>query len=327
MSAIYSRPPGAVLVFRTMTSHDSPRERRELLIEAQRLAQEIDRVEDELELFRERDRPAFERWFTGHFAAERDQIRGLEAELARRTERHNAVLALAQMKSLSPEDARARLDAEDRAYAAAAPAEREALDQERRMRREYIALDLEREFRRRTENITVEPPPEEIDVEECKATYRRLVRRLHPDVPHDPADVSEARWRRRSWRLLQDARDRGDARVIGDLYLVTRLRQMDLGDFDAADAHRVHAWLRRDLDDRTVERDRARDSVAWRFTKVEPDWVARRVREELRADQRALRAEIRLLAEDAPDRATTPPRRARPPRASATSIQQLSFFD
>jgi len=330
-----------------MTSHDSPRVRRDLLVEAQRLTLDIDRTEDELERFRDLDVPAFRAWFAGHFAAERAVVRRLEDELAALTERHNGIVALAQMHELSLEHAYRLIESETRTYARANAATRARIDEERARRRAHTAAELDHEFHARTRaaaNVDSHVSGEALDLEAVKTMYRRLARRLHPDAGPDRAG-DDQRWRRRYWRLLQSARDRGDAAALADLDAVTKVRQMDLKECTLDEARRARHWLARENDELSTERDRAAATVAWGFGTAAADTVEGRVRAELHHDAEALRADIRALREEheylsllgraAPDpagfagprTAGEGRRRARFTRRPVTTVQQLSFFD
>ena len=321
-----------------MTSVDPPRQRRDLLIQAQRLTLATDQIEDELEVFRARDVPAFQAWFKDRFLTERDQIKDLEAQLNQLTERHNAIVALAKMHDLSMERAYRLIEQEDHTFATANPATRDRIATERERRRGFIGEDLEAEFRART-RADVAAPTEEtpvINLDELKTVYRKLARRLHPDLEVDPNDAGETRWRRRFWGLLQTARDRGDAFGLTDLYLVTRVRQLEFRDFTLDEARRARAWLEREHEELSTEHQRARETVAWNFTLTSTADLERRVTEELRRDAGALTADIRELTEEheylrllgAEPRPTgTSARRARATRRPVTTVQQLSFFD
>ena len=324
-----------------MTSIDTPRVRRDILIEAQTLAQRIDLVEDELELYRERDLPAFNAWFEERFGDERAHLRQLEGELSLIVRRHNDVVALAKMHDLSMERAYRMVVEEDLAFARGNPATRRHIREERSKREHLLREDLEREVRDRLgavhEASPVPTPAEPPADGDLKTIYRRLVRRLHPDVQRDLACPNELRWQRRVWSLLQGAYENGDAGTLRHLYRVTLLRQMDFAELTLADAREAFAWLSRELGALEAERDRARERPSWGFGAVTDfDALLARVREEFRLDINSVRAEIDEISGQHEylallDKSTTKrtgviavrPRRGSDP----ASINQLSFFD
>lgn len=329
-----------------MTSADTPRVRRDILIDAQRLAQQIDQAEDELEDYRERDLPGFRAWFEGRFTEDQTRLAELERDLAATVRRHNQMVALAKMNEMPMERAFRMITEEDRAFARGNPATRRHIRDERARREAFLRDDLEREVTERLGPTPGSAPPAAARAADgapidAKLTYRRLVRRLHPDVRGEVDCPNELRWQRRVWTLLQAAHAHGDAETLANLYRVTLLRQMDFGELTLDDARDAHAWLSREFEALDAERDRVRGRPAWQFSRAaDEDVLIARVREEFRIDAAAVRAEIDeitgqheylALLDKSTSRPTGPiepqPRRPRRGRNGPPSINQLSLFD
>lgn len=75
--------------------------RRKILIQAQLMVQELDEIEDQLERFRDFDRPAFEVWQRQLFDADLKRLADLEQECRARTEKHLVVEPPAQQTRLA----------------------------------------------------------------------------------------------------------------------------------------------------------------------------------------------------------------------------------
>lgn len=321
--------------------------RREILIHAQQLVQTIDSVEDEIERFQEKDLPQFNEWFASNFIGERQVIADLERELTTAVQFHNSMVAFSKMRDVSLARAFAAIRDEQKSYAAGNESRRRKIEDERLLRDQFAREDLQNEFDQRLK-FSAEAPPVEVnenlpaiapDSERMKLVYRRLVRRLHPDMQGPNMDTTEARWQKRIWHLSQLARQNGDVAQLDALYKVSLLRQMELSELTISDAHEVHAWLKGELDRLEVEFNEMQAQAAWNFSQVgESPALLHRVLNDFELERDFLENEIKdiktqheyLEKLSFKETAVQPPaemrRRKSRPRSSAKD-PQLSLFD
>jgi len=329
-------------------SEGSLRFRREILIHAQLLLQKIDSVEDEIARYQESDLPLFSEWFAATFKEERQVITALEKELAAQVQFHNSMVAFSKMRDVSLARAFAAIKDEQKAYVAGNEARRRKIEDERLVRELFVRQDLQNEFDQRL-NFTSQPqdagasetlPAAIPDSERMKLVYRRLVRRLHPDMQGPNMDVTESRWQKRIWHLSQIARQNGDVEQLDALYKVSLLRQMELSELTISDAHEVHAWLKNELDRLEVEFAEMKVQPSWCFSLTgENPALLHRILSDFEGERDFLETEIREIQsqhdyleglsfkETAVAAPAEMKRRRSRPRTSPTEDPQLSLFD
>lgn len=342
--------------------------KREILIHAQQLLQTIDDAEDERERYHTLDLPQFNVWLERYFPLERTQVANLERELAAAVQMHNWTIAVSKQQGLSLEQAYVAMKQEQAEYLAGNEARRRKIEEERAERERFVREDLDREFQARMGQVGLETDqaPGSMkqhssshtggdtgsesfledsgdllaspDAERLKMVYRRLVRRLHPDMQGPQMDATERRWQKKIWHLSQLARQRADVDELNALYKVSLLRQMELSELTIADAHEVHAWLRNEMDRIDGEINELRAHPAWGFSvsgatpalirRLELDYeqeiafLAAELRE-IRTQQSCLEA---LSGFPAPAQPELKRRRTRP-RPPRDGDGQLSLFD
>lgn len=304
--------------------NDTFRERRAVLIAAQQLVQKIDDIEDALEVFVTADQPAYAAWVSERFQPERAEIARLEAELNQAVQAHNQMVALTKLEGLTMTEALRRLREEDRGLADLDEAAREALARERDRREQVIREEFEREVTERFANTPVRPL-DEMDQEKLKLVYRKLVRRLHPDVQGPQIDATETRWQKRIWLISQTARAAGDVNQLESIYRVNLLRQMDMSDFTLGDALDTRAWLEKELARQELSLAEARRHAAFGFSQT-PDLadVERRTRQEYEMERQFLIGELEDLRGQHAQIDQPAMRRRRRRRIDE---RQMSFFD
>ncbi|MBX3021843.1 MAG: hypothetical protein KF799_09225 [Bdellovibrionales bacterium] len=246
----------------------SLRFRRQILILAQQLLQNLDSMEDESERYQTQDLPAYNRWYESSFAPERELISTLERELAASVAFHNSIVAVSKMREVSLSQAFTAMRDEQVAYVGGSETKRRRIEEERLAREEFIREDLNSEFNRhRSEPLEFTAVINESDAgERMKLVYRRLVRRLHPDMQGPLSDPTEVRWQKRIWHLSQVARQQGNVAELDALYKVSLLRQMELSELTISDAHEVHAWLKRESDHLEAQIREWQAHPAWGFS-------------------------------------------------------------
>lgn len=312
------------------------RVRREILIQAQRFLQKIDENEDLLDRYLNFDLPTFQTWFDLTFANEKLQIELFERDYAQSIEFHNSMVALVKLRKVTMPRAFEILKAEQASYAAGSPSTRTRIETERLKREQYIRADLEATH---LEIELVEPdiqpssplqrPVSNIEAEQLKIVYRKLVRRLHPDLQGPNVDPGELRWQKRIWNLLLQARGRGDVLEIERLYKVTLLRQMEFSELSLQDAQDVHLWLSVEMQRLETELWHAQQNPGWEFSKVQDLRILEaRSRERLTQEIAQLQHEISELKGQHAYlevlSCKTPTRRKRSP--VAVDANQLSLF-
>lgn len=313
------------------------RERRNILIQAQQQVLIIDEGEDRLEHFLSKDRPAYQNLLERRFASEVEALTQLEQELNARTTAFNAAVAVAKLKNLSMKNAWAYLHAEETRFSAGDDEARAEITRERETRARSVREDLEREFRARVFTPPAADTPSSLkpggmENEKLKLAYRRLVRRLHPDLQGPQIDVTEARWQRRIWHLSQVARETGDLTQLEVLFKVSLLRQMELSELTREDALTVKTWLSKEVERVQAELHEAEGDPAWGFSYLEARAQEARVRESLAREAQFLKAELEALKTQEQDEAreatVAPPRlRTRRTRGPRADERQLSLFD
>lgn len=304
--------------------NDTLRERRSVLIAAQQLVQKIDDVEDALERFQAHDQPAYAEWLRAHFAVEREEIARLESELTAAVQTHNQMVALTKLEGITMAEALKCLRDEDRRFTEGDEVARDQIALERARRDRVIREEFEQEI---AERITNEPARVlgEMDQEKLKLVYRKLVRRLHPDLQGPHIDATETRWQKRIWLISQTARAAGDVAQLEAIYKVNLLRQMDMGDFSLADAREVHAWLERELARQEYGLAEARRHAGFDFSQAaDLDDLERRTRIEFDRERQFLLGEIEDLRGQ---HAWLEQPRLRRTRKRPVDERQLSFFD
>lgn len=168
-------------------------------------------------------------------------------------------------------------------------------------------------------------PLDEMDQEKLKLVYRKLVRRLHPDVQGPQIDATETRWQKRIWLISQTARAAGDVNQLESIYRVNLLRQMDMSDFTLGDALDTRAWLEKELARQELSLAEARRHAAFGFSQT-PDLadVERRTRQEYEMERQFLIGELEDLRGQHAQIDQPAMRRRRRRRIDE---RQMSFFD
>jgi hypothetical protein len=325
------------------------RRRREILIQAQQLAQRIDEVEDELERFRLCDEPQYNAWYETRFTEEKRDVASLESELNASVQFHNSLVAYSKIQDVSMPEAFRALQEEHAAYLTGTPTRRLKIEEDRTRREEFIREDLEREFQEHVASqLATGPSPRavranspatipELEEEKLKLIYRKLVRRLHPDMHGPNMDATEARWQRRIWHLSQQAKQLGDIPQLESMYRVSLIRQMELNELTLTDAIEVRAWLQTELDRLERELKEAQTKTAWRFSLLTDYYeLKKRILADLEHERRFLQSELQeikgqhayleiMSCEDGSTHAAMLKRRR--PRAPKDSTQLSLFQD
>jgi hypothetical protein len=102
------------------------------------------------------------------------------------------------------------------------------------------------------------PRPEE----RLKLMYRKLVRRLHPDLHGEMKS-----WQKKIWDRAQKAYSDRDHGAIDRLYRLTMLRLKELSDLTMSEIHESYSWLKNEFSDLEREAKNLKRMPAWGFAK------------------------------------------------------------
>jgi hypothetical protein len=241
--------------------------RREVLLQAQQLIVAIDHTEDELEVFERQDQPGYREWLEYNFADKCGKLSALERDYTETIRFHNWVVAESRMRRITMANAYGKIRVEAQQYREADALARERIELDRRERENFVQLECGTEDFTTSAEPALFAPPTTASSESLKSVYRKLVRRLHPDLLGQENDSAELRWQKRVWNTAQVARRDGHLQELELLYKVTLLRQLELKELTIADAHEVHDWLAKELERLRVELNQARKNLAWNFSR------------------------------------------------------------
>ena len=98
--------------------------------------------------------------------------------------------------------------------------------------------------------------------ERLKLMYRKLVRRLHPDLHGEMQP-----WQKKIWDRAQKAYSDRDHGAIDRLYRLTMLRLKELSDLTMSEIHESYSWLKNEFSELEREAKNLKSLPAWGFAK------------------------------------------------------------
>jgi hypothetical protein len=98
--------------------------------------------------------------------------------------------------------------------------------------------------------------------ERLKLMYRKLVRRLHPDLHGEMQP-----WQKKIWDRAQKAYSDKDHGAIDRLYRLTMLRLRELSDLTMSEIHESYSWLKNEFSELEREAKNLKRLPAWGFAK------------------------------------------------------------
>ncbi|MNK98598.1 hypothetical protein D3C87_1189670 [compost metagenome] len=132
---------------------------------------------------------------------------------------------------------------------------------------------------------------------DAKALYRRLARRLHPDVKKASAKVTEA-WVLQTWLKVQDAYKREDATALERLDLICLIRMEELNQLSLDEIRAGGAALTQEFEDLRFSIRDLKKHPAWKFsTKRAFDSLRSKIREKIRRELEPIKYDIEQLRE------------------------------
>lgn len=127
----------------------------------------------------------------------------------------------------------------------------------------------------------------------AKALYRKLVRRLHPDLQTDRRMLD---WMMKTWVRVQDAYKRRDVPALEKLLAITLLRGGWLNELSLDEIAHSAEWIKEDLRSLEAETRSLKSSPAWGFSsRKDRRALSRKLRSELQAELHRLDTDVRQL--------------------------------
>lgn len=129
----------------------------------------------------------------------------------------------------------------------------------------------------------------------AKALYRKLARRLHPDVIKVSDKVTDV-WVQQTWLKVQDAYKKNDAEALDRLDLITLIRMEELHEISLDEIRASEVALNREFQDLRFSIRDLKKHPAWKFsTKRTFDTLKSKIREKLRRELEPLKYDVEHL--------------------------------
>lgn len=132
-----------------------------------------------------------------------------------------------------------------------------------------------------------------VRIEETKILYRRLVRRLHPDLQ---AGRGQSLWQRKVWDRVQKAYADDNRPELDRLWRLVLIRDMDLNALTVSEIHTGRLALASELRLLEEETSGLKKLPAWRFsTKKDHEALRRKLEKNFENEFEKIRTDIRKL--------------------------------
>lgn len=106
-----------------------------------------------------------------------------------------------------------------------------------------------------------------VNDEKLKQTFRKLMRKLHPDVHSSSEEGGKTpAWVQRIWGLVQNAYNSKNSVALERLLKLTLIRMNVLDELTVGEISEARHWLKQDLESLESESEGLRNSPAWGFT-------------------------------------------------------------
>jgi hypothetical protein len=127
------------------------------------------------------------------------------------------------------------------------------------------------------------------EVEAFKLIYRKLVRKLHPDLQ----DNEVSHWQKKLWDRAQQAHRRQDRTELERLYQLVLIRNQELSELRVAEILESQSWLEEELDRMQMETKGLKKLPAWGFSrKKDQTAVKRKLQKEFTQSRKAIEEQI-----------------------------------
>lgn len=146
-------------------------------------------------------------------------------------------------------------------------------------------------------SINPEPPTAQANRPDAKSLYRKLARRLHPDIMKATNKVTAA-WVLQTWLKVQEAYKRDDAEALERLDLITLIRMEELHRLSLDEIRASGDALKKEFQDLNLSIRDLKKHPAWKFsTKRSFDTLKNKIRQKLRRELDPIKFDIEALRE------------------------------
>lgn len=133
-----------------------------------------------------------------------------------------------------------------------------------------------------------------VKIEETKILYRRLVRRLHPDLQADQKE--QTIWQKKVWDRVQKAYTNDDRKELDRLWRLVLIRDRDLNALTVSEIHLGREALAKELAQLEEETFGLKKLPAWRFSKKKDhETLKKKLERGFQTEYETIQAEIRKL--------------------------------
>ncbi len=130
-----------------------------------------------------------------------------------------------------------------------------------------------------------------------KIIYRKLVRRLHPDV-NGASTTEAAAWQKAIWHRVQNAHEAFDLDGLERLYRMVLVRSRELSEVTMGEILESHKWLMSEIQELNAKVNANRKSPAWGFSRRKDyDALQRRVVKSVLEELEEMELELRDMQE------------------------------
>jgi hypothetical protein len=280
----------------SLSTHDSnctndQQFHRQIFQNAKAILKKIERLEAKIQSFHQEDQRLFKEWEQAVFHEKRLQLASLQNRCYVLTHFHNRILATSRLLKVSISSAYQILKDEEEVFETGSEQTRALLKRtwaERdQFANEEVAKAAETTMHQKTrkadskkikdkENAFIQASPFlgvqlpwENPREELRLTYRKLVRKLHPDsmAMISWSSAANMEWMSRYWHQAQDAYQARDQATLGKLYFMTLIHLQEVSSMTLAEIKDTANWLQQYYEILQTKADVFKRSRAWGFSK------------------------------------------------------------
>ena len=130
-----------------------------------------------------------------------------------------------------------------------------------------------------------------------KIIYRKLVRRLHPDL-NGTSQKEVVAWQKTIWHRVQKAHESFDLSSLERLYRMVLVRSRDLSEVTMGEILESHSWLQKEISELNSEVSANKQAPAWGFSRRKNyDALQRKVEKTILGDLHLIDSELREMQE------------------------------
>ncbi len=268
-------------------SIEDPALLRQTFRQAKSVLQKIERLEKKIRIFHQDDQRLFQDWEQTFFHEKRQQFASLQNRCYVLTHFHNRILATSRLLRVSISRAYQILKDEEEVFESGSDqtrallqrtwAERDQFAQAEVAKASEVAMEQRQAGHRIKEKAksfaqqssqSLTKPPWENGREELKLTYRKLVRKLHPDsMTVNSRRSVKTEWMSEYWHQAQNAYQAKDQAALEKMYVMTVIHLQDFSAMTLAEISDSADWLQRYFESLQATAQIFKRSRAWGFSK------------------------------------------------------------